>query len=77
MGRQTEYACKWGHTAAPVTALLESTELILHGGLRHRIPLLAIDQVQVEGENLCFSLGEDPSRCASEAIRQLNGRKQS
>jgi hypothetical protein len=55
MGREAHCLCRWGSRTAKVTALLESSELILRGELRERVPLTSIRQVTASGDALEFT----------------------
>ena len=57
MGREAICKCDWAGTTAEVKALLESTEVILRGGLRKRIPFNEIKQVKALSDRLRFIVG--------------------
>jgi len=57
MGREAICKCDWAGTTAQVKALLESTEVILRGGLRKRIPFNEIKQVKALSDRLRFIVG--------------------
>jgi hypothetical protein len=62
MGRDAECTCNWNGASARVKALVEPPELILRGGLKHRIPFAEMRQVRVESEHLRFEFrGESVS----------------
>jgi hypothetical protein len=54
MGREAECTCNWAGTRAKVKALIEPPELILRGGLRHRIPFAEMKNIRAEDDNLHF-----------------------
>lgn len=54
MGREAECACDWNGTTARVKALVEPPELILRGGIKHRIPFAEMRQVRADGKWLRF-----------------------
>lgn len=56
MGREAICKCDWAGTTAQVKALLESTEVILRGGLRKRIPFTEIKQVKALSNRLRFTV---------------------
>jgi hypothetical protein len=56
MGREAVCKCVWAGTAAEVKALLESTEVILRGGLRKRVPFNEIKQVKALSDRLRFTV---------------------
>ena len=57
MGREAICKCDWAGTTAEVKALLGSTEVILRGGLRKRIPFNEIKQVKALSDRLRFIVG--------------------
>lgn len=54
MGQECTCQCEWAGTVAEVKALLETTEIVLRGGIRRRIPFSGIKQMRVKGEDLRF-----------------------
>jgi hypothetical protein len=59
MGLEARCPCRWTAGSGDVRALLEARELILRGDLRRTIPVAAITQVRVEGEDLRFRVGDE------------------
>ena len=59
MGREARCAASWGTRSGEVTALLESTELIVRGAFRARAPLASLTSVQVTGDTLRFRAGDE------------------
>lgn len=59
MGREAECTCDWNATSAKVKALIEPPELILRGGLKHRIPFVEMKQVRADNELLRFDFREE------------------
>ncbi len=59
MGREARCTATWGTRSGEVTALLESTELIVRGAFRARVPLASLTAVQVRGDTLHFRAGDD------------------
>ncbi len=59
MGREARCAATWGAHHGDVTALLESTELIVRGGFRARAPLASLRDVRAEGGTLFFRADGD------------------
>ena len=57
MGREAICKCDWAGTTAEVKALLESTEVILRGAIRKRIPFNEIKQVKALSDRLRFIVG--------------------
>ena len=57
MGREAICKCDWAGTTAQVKALLESTEVILRGAIRKRIPFNEIKQVKALSDRLRFIVG--------------------
>jgi hypothetical protein len=69
MGREAECTCNWSGTSATVKALVEPPELILRGGLKHRIPFAAMQRVRTDGEHLRFDFqGEKVSLTLGNAL---------
>jgi hypothetical protein len=60
MGREARCRCRWGDRSAEVNALLESTELILRGPIRARIPLRDISAVRADAAALTFHAAGEP-----------------
>jgi hypothetical protein len=59
VGREARCTATWGTRSGEVTALLESTELIVRGAFRARVPLASLTAVQVRGDTLHFRAGDD------------------
>jgi hypothetical protein len=59
VGREARCAATWGARSGQVTALLESTELIVRGAFRARAPLASLRGVRADGETLRFRAGDD------------------
>lgn len=59
MGREALCACRWGAETGEVKALLESSELILRGDIRRKVPLADLKSVRVEDKDLCFKVGRE------------------
>jgi len=59
MGREANCDCQWAGQQAPCKVLLETHELIVRGAIRRSVPIASLSRVQVEGEQLLFSSGED------------------
>ncbi len=59
MGREATCRCRVGVQAATAKALLESSALILRGGVKRHYPLAAIAQIQVQGAELHFRAGDE------------------
>src|SRR5258705_8081782 len=60
MGREATCECTFNGTTAKVKALLESDELILRGEIRMRARLLALKDLRVEEDSLCFNFDNNP-----------------
>jgi hypothetical protein len=54
MGREVRCACRWGDARGQVTALLETTEVIVRGELRARVARASLRDVTVRGGTLAF-----------------------
>lgn len=70
MGREANCECNWAGRTAQVKALLETSELILRGGLRHRISFAELKRVEARNGRLCFTV-------AAEAVELHLGADQS
>jgi hypothetical protein len=57
MGREAICTCDWAGTVAEVKALLETSELILRGDIRKRVPFSEIKEVRVQSDCLRFKVG--------------------
>lgn len=57
MGREATCTCDWGGTIAEVKALLETSEVIVRGGMRKRVPFKEIEGVKALSDRLCFTVG--------------------
>jgi hypothetical protein len=77
MGREAQCVCRWGDREGRVTALLESSELIVRGAIRGRAALHTIEAVNarddvlefvVAGERIELQLGAAVSRRWADAI---------
>jgi len=54
MGREARCACRWGDARGQVTALLETTEVIVRGEVRAHIRRTSLRDVTVRGDTLAF-----------------------
>jgi hypothetical protein len=69
MGREATCTCNWAGANAQVKALIEPPELILRGGIRRRLPLAELKNVQASGGNLHFQFaGESVSLALGGAL---------
>ena len=59
MGREARCAASWGARSGEVTALLESTEVIVRGAFRASAALASLRDVRADGDTLRFRAGED------------------
>lgn len=57
MGREATCTARVGAETAEVTALLESTAVVLRGELKRRWPIAALQGLRVEAGALCFDAG--------------------
>jgi hypothetical protein len=60
MGREAVCQCTWAGASAGVKALLETSELVLRGEIRRKIPLADLKQVAVRSGRLRFTVGGEP-----------------
>jgi hypothetical protein len=56
MGREADCKCDWAGATANVKALLETSELILRGGMRKRVPFAELKDVKAQPDRLCFEV---------------------
>jgi hypothetical protein len=59
MGREATCACDWNGTKADVKVLIEPPELILRGGIRRRVPLVAMKTIRADGGRLRFTVDDE------------------
>ena len=59
MGREARCSARWGKQHGEVTALLETSEIILRGAFRAVAPLADLRDVRAEAGTLRFSVGRD------------------
>lgn len=59
MGREAICECDWAGTSAKVKVLLESTELIVRGDIRKRVPVKELKNVEARSGSLRFSANRD------------------
>jgi hypothetical protein len=57
MGREAVCTCDWAGTVAEVKVLLETSELILRGDIRRRVPFSEMKEVKVQSDCLRFNVG--------------------
>jgi hypothetical protein len=57
MGREAICTCDWAGTVAEVKALLETSELILRGDIRKRVPFSEVKEVKAQPDGLRFTVG--------------------
>ena len=69
MGREAQCVCVWNGKTYNVKALLETSELIIRGELRKRVPSSTIKDVKVDKDELRFTVeGESVALSLSHAI---------
>jgi hypothetical protein len=59
MGREASCIARVGQETAEVTALLESTTVVLRGALKRKWEIAALQKLRVEGEELRFEIGDE------------------
>lgn len=59
MGREANCTCRWGGQTANVKALLETSELILRGEIRKKVPFAEMREIAVAGDSLRFSFRDE------------------
>jgi hypothetical protein len=57
MGREAICTCDWAGTVAEVKVLLETSELILRGDIRKRVPFSELKDVKAQPDGLRFTVG--------------------
>ncbi|MGB6688737.1 MAG: hypothetical protein WBE76_12945 [Terracidiphilus sp.] len=77
MGREANCKCDWAGTTGNVKALLETSELILRGEIRKRIPFAELKGVKAQAARLCFTVAGEPVQLISEQLTRRNGRRRS
>jgi hypothetical protein len=60
MGREASCTARVGDETAEVTALLESTAIVLRGALKHHWPLAALREIRLDGGELRFDTDAGP-----------------
>lgn len=60
MGREANCKCDWAGATVNVKALLETSELILRGEIRKRIPFGELKELKAQAGRLCFSVAGEP-----------------
>jgi len=58
MGREATCQCKWGSEAGECKVLLETHELIVRGPIRHKVPIISLTKIKVQGDQLKFRTGD-------------------
>jgi hypothetical protein len=59
MGREATCHCQWNAESGDCKVLLETSELIVRGPIRRRVPIASLTQISVRGNQLLFHSGED------------------
>ena len=59
MGREASCTARVGQETAEVTALLESTTVVLRGALKRKWEIAALQNLRVEGGELRFEIGDE------------------
>lgn len=59
MGREATCHCQWGSESGHCKVLLETSELIVRGPIRRRVPIASLTQVSAQGNDLHFHADED------------------
>jgi len=69
MGLEATCVCRWSGGSGEVKATLEKRELILRGGLRRTLALIALNDVHIQGGDLCFRVESEDFALALGADR--------
>jgi hypothetical protein len=59
MGREAICKCDWAGVTAEVKVLLEPNEMIVRGEIRKRVPRTELNEVKVQSDRLCFTVGRE------------------
>ena len=59
MGREAKCFCDWSGQTGECKVLLESSELIVRGAIRRRVPLSGLTDVAVKAHQLTFRVGQE------------------
>ncbi|NCT83358.1 MAG: hypothetical protein GXC94_09465 [Comamonadaceae bacterium] len=59
MGREASCTARVGNENEEVTALLESTSIVLRGALKRKWEIATLRNLRLDGEALCFDAGEE------------------
>jgi hypothetical protein len=60
MGREAICKCDWAGVTAEVKVLLEPNEMIVRGEIHKRVPRTELNEVTVQSDRLCFTVGREP-----------------
>jgi hypothetical protein len=60
VGREAICKCDWAGVTAEVKVLLEPDEMILRGEIHKRVPRTELNEVTVQSDRLCFTVGREP-----------------
>lgn len=69
MGLEATCVCRWSGGSGEVKATLETRELILRGGLRRTLALVALNDVHIQDGDLCFRVESEDIALALGADR--------
>jgi len=59
MGREATCQCQWGAESGQCKVVLETSELIVRGPIRRRMPIASLTKVSTQGNDLRFHVAED------------------
>lgn len=59
MGREATVHCDWAGDSGQCKVLLETTDLIVRGAFRRKVPISSLRDVSVKGDELHFETGGD------------------
>jgi hypothetical protein len=60
VGREAICKCDWAGVTAEVKVLLEPNEMIVRGEIHKRVPRTELNEVTVQSDRLCFTVGREP-----------------
>jgi hypothetical protein len=75
MGREASCTARVGQETAEVTALLESTTVVLRGAIKRRWEIAALQNLRVEGAELRFEVGQDTEEAVALALGEKEAGK--
>jgi hypothetical protein len=76
MGREATCHCQWGAESGQCKVVLETSELIIRGPIRRRVPIASLTKVSTQGNDLRFHVAEDAvTLCLGASLAQSWAKK--